>query len=171
MADVVFLRLLSESARTIQDRKRMRGRWELVYPPVEEIKPRDRPVLASALGEERSCGKGEATVSDIAGYVLDLRGQPSLAEGFFEASETIRNIEARTGEHAQLLILGDHPQLDRWKWLESGRARGYCSRAGVLWWPDIPLPCSMDWEIRLMQLFTQWNVPLRDANQENPDDN
>ena len=48
MADELFLRLLTETAKGAKDRPPLDGRWCLLYPAAKEIKADERPVLAAA---------------------------------------------------------------------------------------------------------------------------
>ena len=196
-ADELFVKLLTATAKGAKDRRPLDGRWRLLYPPAKEIKADERPVLAAALksaetppgddpGETTPRG-GPAIVrhGPIRGYVLDLRGKTPPPRDLIERSGGMKEFEARIGTGSPLLILGDSPILDTWKWLEldqpysSRSTEPYSSRSavmspsasprlrpGVLWWRDNSLPPSRESQLRLMQLFTEWNVFLGDIPQE-----
>ena len=138
----------------------------LLYPAAKEIKAGERPVLAAALKSAETDVGSEAESHKIRAYVLDLRGKTSPPADFFEETGAMKTIEARIGTQSPLLILGDNPILDTWKWLELDRAGHRSPRPGVLWWPDSSLPPSLDSQLRLMQLFTEWNISLGDISQE-----
>ena len=166
MADELFLRLLTETAKGAKDRPPLNGRWRLLYPAAKDIKAGERPVLAAALKSAEADVGNEATSQEIRAYVLDLRGKTSPPSNFFEGAGAIKTIETRIGTQSPLLILGDNPILDTWKWLELDRPHLRSPRPGILWWPDSSLPPSLDSQLRLMQLFTEWNISLGDISQE-----
>jgi hypothetical protein len=166
MADELFLRLLTETAKGAKDRPPLDGRWRLLYPTAKDIKAGECPVLAAALKSAEANVGNEAESRGIRAYVLDLRGKKSPPSDFFEGTGAARTIEARIGTQSPLLILGDNPILDTWKWLELDRSHHRSPRPGVLWWPDNSLPPSIDSQLRLMQLFTEWNISLETISQE-----
>jgi hypothetical protein len=157
MADELFLRLLKETAKGAPGRPPLDSRWRLLYPAIKEIKADQRPVLATAL---KSAKTDEAESCEVRANVLDLRGKTPPPSDFFEGTGIIKTIEARIGPRSPLLILGDNPVLDTWKWLKLDRAGHRSLRPGILWWPDNALPPSMDSQLRLMQLLTEWNISL-----------
>ena len=166
MADELFLRLVTETAKGAKDRLPLSGRWSLLYPPAKDIKTNDRPVLVAAMKSIVENVGNEAESPAIRAYVLDLRGRPSLPLDFFDGAGAIKTIKAQIGTHSPLLILGDNLILDTWKWLELDRRHHRSLRPGVFWWPDSSLPPSIDSQLRLMQLFTEWNISLEDNSQE-----
>ena len=166
MADELLFRLLGETAKGAKHRGPLDGRWHLLYPDAKDIKAGERPILASALDSAEVGVAGEANFRATGGYVLDLRGKPSPPSDFFTGAGGLQGIEARIDTRSQLLILGDDPKLDSWKWLKLDRAAGRSMRPGVLWWRDSSLPPSIESQLRLMHLFTEWNIPLRDNSQE-----
>jgi hypothetical protein len=166
VADDLFLRLLTETAKGAKDRRPLDGRWHPLYPAAKNIKAAERPVLAAALKSATSGIGSETESQEIRGYVLDLRGEKSPPSDFFAETDARRRIEARIHTRSPLLILGDKPVLDRWKWLELDRPAGRSSRPDVFWWPDNSLPPSLESQLRLMGLFTEWNVFLEDTPQE-----
>jgi hypothetical protein len=166
MADELLIRLLAETAKGAKDRPPLNGRWLPLYPAVKDIKAGERPVLAAALKSAETDIDGEAKLQAIHAHVLDLRGKASPPADFFEHTGVIRMVEGRIGAPSPLLILGDSPLLDTWKWLELDRQHHRSPRPGVVWWPDSSLPPSMDSQLRLMQLFTEWNISLEDISQE-----
>ena len=210
VADELFRRLLTETAKGANDRAPLGGKWRLLYPPAEEVKADERPVLAAALksaatlfdentnqtttmregGREivlasppdrNSDGSQEiAKHRPIRGYVLDFRGKTSPPQDLLERLGDRKTLEARIGTESPLLILGDSPVLDTWKWL---KLEPYASRSavkpsekpasappelppGVLWWRESSLPPSKASQLRLMQFFTEWNISLGDIPQE-----
>ena len=166
MADELFLRLLTETAKGAKDRPPLDGRWLLLYPAVKDIKAGDRPVLAAALKSAETDVGGEAKSPDIHAYVLDLCGTTAPPADFFEGTGILKTVEGRIGTPSPLLILGDSPMLDTWKWPELDRQHHRSPRPGVVWWPDSSVPPSLDSQLRLMQLFTEWNISLEDISQE-----
>jgi hypothetical protein len=173
MADELFLRLLAETAKGAKDRPPLDGRWCLLYPRGRDIKADERPVLAAALKSAEADAGSAAPSREIRGYVLDVRGKAPPRADFFAETGPIKTIQARIGVKSPLLILGDNPVLDTWKWLKPDRPEqrspGMASPRcppGVLWWPDNSLPASMESQLRLMQLFTEWNVSLGDISRE-----
>ncbi len=154
VADLLFLRLLTETAKGAEGRNPLNGRWRLLYPAAKKVPVTKQPVLAAAMKS------AETTSSDVRAYVLDLSGKASPSDDLFKTMPGLATIESRIGKESSLLILGDHPILETWKWLQADR-REHCSpRPGVVWLPNKSLPPSMESQLRLMQLFTEWNIPL-----------
>ena len=166
VADELLLRMLTETAEGVEDVERWNGRWCLLYPSVERIEKDRRPVLAAALKSvEVKYGTGATTSADaepcgIRGYVLDLRGSTALPESLLHELDAERAIEPRINERVPLLILGDSPLLDSWRWLKLDRQKSESSRPGVIWWPDRSLPPSLAGGLRLMGLLTEWDIYL-----------
>ena len=98
--------------------------------------------------------------------MLDFRGESRPPEDLFGDSGVLKKIEARIGKHTPLLILGDNPHLDTWKWLALDRQRQKSPRPGVGWRPNRELPASLESQLRVMETFTQWNILLGDASRE-----
>jgi hypothetical protein len=166
MTDRLFLRLLTEAAKGARGRSPLeKGRWRLLYPAAKAIEANERPVLAAALNSEAADVGDETESRETYAYVVDVRGKMSPPSDLFDAPG-MKTIEARISVRSPLLILGDDPILDSWKWLELDRPRHQSSRAGVLWWPDNSLPPSIDSQLRLMQQFTEWNISLEDISQK-----
>jgi hypothetical protein len=159
-ADTVFRRLLTDTAKGAKGRPPLDGRWCLLYPTAKEIRANERPVLAAALKSGMVIVGNKAPSPAARAYVLDLRGKALPPEDFFEQPDGVQMIEDSIGPDAPLLILGDKPILDTWKWLDLDRHTRRSSRPGVVWWPDSSLPPSSEDQLRLMQLFTEWNIPL-----------
>jgi hypothetical protein len=200
MADELLLRMLQETAKGAGDRRGLNNRWCLLYPPAKEIKPAERPVLAAAIKSAITNLDDAGDPSKIRAYVLDLRGgfryTPGRPGGFHPGESFgnffLRDLNEKTGAmklfeetssssyygispSTPLLILGNHPVLDNWKWLdENDPHRHHPSPAAaappmpprVIWLPDNALPASMESELRLMQLFTEWNVFLETNSKE-----
>ena len=60
----------------------------------------------------------------------EKRRRPKI---FFEGAGGLKTIEARIGTKTPLLILGDNPILDTWRWLKLDRAgQPYSSRSAVI---------------------------------------
>jgi hypothetical protein len=161
MADELLLRILAETAKGAKDRPPLDGRWCLLYPAIKDIKVDERPVLAAAL---RSAVVAESR--EIRGYLLDLRGGSRPPEDLFADSSVLKRIEARIDKHTPLLILGDNPHLDTWKWLALGRQQQKSPRPGVRWCPNSSLPASLESQLRVMEILTQWNILLGDTSRE-----
>lgn len=166
VADSLFLRLLAEAAREAAGRRRLDARWRLLHPAAGDVAPSQRPVLAAALGSLA----GDRDLPQA--YVLDLRSEAPLPADFFR-SPAMKDIESQDGRQPALLILGDTPALDRWEWLAVDRSGGEKDgpesprcRAGVVWLFDAALPPSVEVQLRLMQLFTAWNIPLEENHED-----
>jgi hypothetical protein len=165
VADELLLRVLSETAQGVKEVERWDGRWCLLYPAVEKIKKDRCPVLAAALKsvEEKSdtstATPAGARRCGVRGYVLDLRGS-TAPENLLDELDVERAVEPRIRESVPLLILGDSPLLDSWRWLKRDRQKSQSLRPGVIWWPDSTLPPSLSGELRLMGLLTEWDVFL-----------
>jgi hypothetical protein len=163
VADELLLRLLAEAARPRQEVLSLDDRWCLLYPATGQIKPDLRPVLAAALkwaeaaDGEQGADRKAAGRRYARGYVLDFRGGRPPAD-LMHRLDAKRKIEPLVDKASPLLILGDSPILDSWNWLKLDRSEHRSDRPGVIWWPDTSLPPSLAAELRLMQLFTEWNV-------------
>jgi len=166
VADELFLRVLSEAAKGAKDRPPLSGRWGLLYPAAKDVKADERPVLAAASRSMVPNAASQVQGRQIRAYVLDLRGKTPPPADLFETTNTVKTIEARVGAKSPLLILGDSPVLDQWKWLALDRPHQRSPRPGVLWWPDNLLPPSTGSQLRLMQFFTDWNISLGELPQE-----
>lgn len=165
MADELLLRILTETAKGAKDRSPLTGRWVLLYPAAREIDAGERPILAAAMKSTETNLDGDNESKAVRAYVLDLRGKISPLEDFF-ASGAIKTIENRIGLASPLLILGDNPTLDAWKWLALDRSRHQSPKPGVVWLSDGSLPPSISSQLRLMQLFTEWNISLESNSKE-----
>ncbi len=198
VTDALFLRLLAEAAKGAAGRRRLDGQWRLLHPAAGSLDPRERPVLAAALGslapaedgyvlqhgrdlpvrhpdKETAAGHPKMDRNVLSpstprpgAYVLDLRGDSPLPAGFFDGW-AVRDLEAHPGRQPPLLILGDDPALDRWKWLAvdrtgEGKDRPVSPRCrpGVIWLHAAALPPSVETQLRVMQLFTDWNIALEE---------
>lgn len=166
VADELLLRTLTETAKGTKDAQPWDGRWCLLYPSAESIEEDQRPVLAAALeSAEAKYGNGTASSADaglcnLRGYVLDLRGSTPPPENLLHELDVERAIEPRINQSVPLLILGNSPLLDSWRWLKLDRRKHQSSRPGVIWCPDRLLPPSLAGQLRLMGLLTEWNVFL-----------
>lgn len=156
IADELFLRLLAETANGAGERRSLGRNWRLLSPSKADVAPAERPVLASA---------SQPAGDEVAVFVLDVRGAAPVPDEFFERETKL--LEERVSAATPLLILGDRPVLDSWKWLQLDRREYRSSRAGVFWWPDNALPPSFASQLRLMQFFTEWNIALPSISQEN----
>ena len=177
MADELMLRILAETARGANDRSTLDRRWCLLYPAVEKIKIEERPVLFSALRLTAAGAGSDAASSaaaespEVGGYVLDLRGGSPLPDDLFADSGVVKKIEGRINKYTPLLILGDNRELDTWEWLELDREHQKSPRPGVCWLPDGSLPPSLGSQLRVMDVFTQWNTFLGDISREKDNEN
>ncbi len=195
IADELFLRLLTETARRVEGRPPLEGWFCLLYPPAKAITAAQRPVLAAALRRAVPLTPAGATAAEVAmrrnppaAFILDVRGKTPPSPDFFAQSGDVKAAEGLVGPRTPLLILGDSPVLDSWKWLKMDRLRERSPavadprpgvrglfkipvEAKVLWWRDSSLPPSLEAQLRLMQLFTEWNIFLGDNPQEVSNDN
>ena len=62
-------------------------------------------------------------------------------------------------EKDRLLLLGDDPILDQWKWLKLDREKKTIGRPVVVWLQD-DQPWKKTYEIPLMLKLTELGVPL-----------
>jgi len=61
-----------------------------------------------------------------------------------------------------LVILGDDPILDAWKWLKLDRKKKKTRREGSIYWlPDDTLPSTWETQVKLMQLLTELGVMIK----------
>ncbi|MEN6404889.1 MAG: hypothetical protein ABFC77_00305 [Thermoguttaceae bacterium] len=166
MADELFLRLLAETAKGDQKHPPLAGHWRLLYPMARDINNDNRPVLAAATKAMVEGVENETEPTQAQIYVLDLRGTPSPPSEYFDGASVLKTVESRINVRSPLLILGDDPALDAWKWLKLDRSHRQSPRPGVIWRPDDSLPPSIDSQLRLMQLFTEWNISLETISPE-----
>jgi hypothetical protein len=177
MADELLLRVLAETAKGASDRRPLDGQWRLLYPDREKVKSDKRPVLAAALksaeesADHRLAAAATSEPRKNCGYVLDLRGDARLPDEVFGDSGIVKSLEERIGKDTPLLILGDDPKLDTWRWLELDRERRKSPRPGVIWCPDDSLPASLESQLRVMDVFTQWHILLEDTFREKSNEN
>ena len=175
VADELFLRLLAESAKGAA--KAAAAGWSVAVALSGRQGGQGRPTAGVGGGDRRG-GAGRGRRADTRrnagrpGPGLRARSarQHAAARGSVRAT---RDQDGRgTGRRrAPLLILGDNAVLDTWKWLKLDRGRHRSPRPGVLWWPDSSLPPSLECQLRLMQLFTEWNISLGDISQEKHNEN
>ena len=162
-ADATLLGLLS-SAATESPRKCL---WHPVwfkYPAREDVKAKDRPILSAirsgGFWNRQDHPEGMPDYNAPIYKVLDLRGQKA------DLPEWIRNNAQqsldpkRSQPKTRLLILGDDPILDDWKWLKLDRTKKTINRPDVIWLSDNELPPSKESQIRLMLKLTELGVPL-----------
>ena len=160
-ADAALLALLTSAARG--SGPTLAGHpVRLIYPAREKIDAKERPILAAMQSAEpvaREGSKPDYQAPFI--YVLDLRGkEPPAAEGK-ELSDRCR--QAVEGQAmARLVILGDDPLLDGWKWLTLDREKkaAHVGDNAVVWLSDDELPPSAAQQVRLMMTFTEMGIPL-----------
>ena len=145
MADELFLRLLTETAKGAKDRPPLDGRWRLLYPAAKEIKADERPVLAAAMKSAETDVGGEAESPADSRLRARSARQDVAAGGFLRGGRApSRRSRLGSAHESPLLILGDNPILDTWKWLELDRRHHRSPRPGVVWCPTVRLPPSLD---------------------------
>lgn len=165
VADELFLRLLTETAKGGENQRPTEGRWSLLYPAAKAIKFRQRPVLASARKAveskygEVAAAAAESQRGNVRGYVIDLRGA-APPDNLWYRLDAERAIEPRIDQRTPLLILGDSPVLDSWRWLQLDRQHQKSPRPGVVWLPDGSLPPSLATQLHVMEFFTKLNIFL-----------
>jgi hypothetical protein len=155
-ADRLFLRVLLAAAQPMAAPKRQPCAIHLLWPPAAEVKPEDRPVLASALAAAKEPAPDRASSPGML-TVLDLRG-PAPPGPELEAA--MKAQQEAVGPDQPLLILGDDPALDRWTWLKLDRTKAASARPDVIWLPDDTAPGAWPARIRLMQVLTEYGIPL-----------
>ena len=162
-ADATLLGLLS-SAATESPRKCLWHPVWVKYPTREDVNAKDRPILSAirsgGFWKRQDHPEGKPDYNEPIYKVLDLRGPKA------DLPEWIRNNAQHSLDPKQsqpitrLLILGDDPILDDWKWLKLDRERKTIGRPDVIWLSDNDLPPSRDSQIRLMLKLTELGVPL-----------
>jgi hypothetical protein len=155
IADAVFLDLLKACAADTPA-----PAWktaDILYPPLKEIDPKARPVLASAARVRWG------DLADIPSrvYIVDLRGSQAVPQGLLRQ---LQLMEQRA--QVSLLILGDDPLLDECKWLKLDRRKKAADQRGVVWAFDDELGPSTENQIRLMLKLTELGVPLAPPSQQ-----
>jgi hypothetical protein len=116
---------------------------------------KQRPVLSAILfGPIKATGMGPRYVS-----ILDLRGKQPVTEELRNSLEKRNSVKKTSPE--RLLILGDDPLLDNWKWAGINRKKKKFKRGGITWLPDDTLPPSAENQIRLMLKLTEFGIPLK----------
>lgn len=158
-ADSTLLALLSAAAGAAS--VELKGHpVRFVYPPQEKLDPNVRPVLCAIRSVEpvpRPDQKPDYNLRMI--HVVDLRGHDAPAADADALSRQYR--DALEGQAAAtLLILGDDPLLDEWKWLKMDRAKKTIDNPRVTWIPDDELPPSSSTRIELMLKLTELGMPL-----------
>jgi hypothetical protein len=131
---------------------------DILYPSqriLEETK-KQRPVLTAASG-------AWDWIKDIPSrvHVIDLRGRTSPPPEF---GKTLKWLANRDGKSPPLLVLGDDPLLDNWKWANIDRKKRTFKRSGVVWMPDDALSPPQKTQIRLMLKLTELGIPLKILN-------
>jgi len=165
-ADATLLAILSAAAKA--EPPKIAGHpVEFIYPKKSELNAKERPVLSAVRSvepEPREDGKPDYNPPIY--FILDLRGKEEIRYPDGDLSEICRrSIEDRQAV-CELLLLGDDPMLDEWKWLKLDRAKKQIGAAGVQWLPDDDLPPSKESQIRLMLTLTELGVPLAPPEQE-----
>ena len=163
-ADMTLLKVLAATV----GKNREFHHWflpKVLYPPTKILTktPTRRPVLT--LGYKTwtttwSVGFGR--------HIIDLRGKDSPPAGF---RKTLKWVEDHNDREGPLLILGDDPLLDNWKWAKIDRKKKMFKQAGVFWLPDDTLPPSAKNQIRLMLKLTELGAPLRNFKWEKENEN
>jgi len=158
--------MLRAVIRRASDPKRIpvkRRRLQILYlshrEQDEQTLEQDRPVLADAMAFEF---KKPPVAPPLT--LVDLRGPAPLPDDLLT---TLRKSEAWFNEDHPLLILGDDPILDAWKWLKLDRSKQTTDKIpGVRWLPDDTLPAPMDAQVMVMNALSNEGVPLTETPQE-----
>ncbi len=152
-ADNTFRSVLSAAAEPA--RKLPQRMSDILYPSQKVLKESQehRPVLTAA-------SEAWDSIKDIPSrvYIIDLRGRTSPPPEF---GKTLKWLANRDGKSPPLLVLGDDPLLDKWKWAKIDRKQRASKRSGVLWLPDDALPPSEITQIKLMLKLTELGVFLK----------
>ena len=189
MADVLFVELLRAAAGLVKapgllDRPIRVVNLELADPSAAKADPslrgkralaraKLRPVLAAALfarSAKTADPDEEAVGGDARGpvFVLDLRGtdpQPRDIGG------TLARLSRDTTRNAPLLILGEDPILDGWKWLKLDRKKRTVGSSHVVWLSDDVLPANGVAKSRLMTELTRMGISIWHAGLETNHEN
>ena len=189
MADVLFVELLRTAAGpakapSLLDRQIRIINLELADASAAKADPslRDkralaraklRPVLVAALSAKpaKTPNPDEEAVMDDAGgpvFVLDLRGKDPQPK---DIGGTLARLSRETARKAPLLILGDDPILDGWKWLKLDRKKQTVAPGHVVWLSDDVLPADTIAKNRLMTELTRMKVSLWRARLETNHEN
>ena len=155
VADLTLQRiLLSAGARTETVSWRAP---RLLYPEANSLTRDRRPVLAGAFATS-------AKQESIPGaYMLDLRGRDDPPAAL---AEVLHAYEKSHDDSMPLLILGDCPLLDEWRWLKLERDKNRPGRSGVVWMPEDTLPPPAQEQVRLMLKLSELCIPLKEPLQE-----
>ena len=165
-ADATLLAILSAAAKA--EPPKIAGHpVEFIYPKKTELNAKDRPVLSAVRSVEPVLREDVKPDYNPPIYsILDLRGKEEIRYPDGDLSEICRNSIGARQAICKLIILGDDPILDEWKWLKLDRAKKQIGAAGVQWLPDDELPPSKENQVRLMLKLTELGVPLGTPEQE-----
>ncbi|MBN1343928.1 MAG: hypothetical protein JXQ73_14690 [Phycisphaerae bacterium] len=164
LADVILLTILERSAERARQ-EALRASVSLIGPKEEDIRSKDRPVLAR-LRFEKAMGPADILIVDLRG-----RGQldPNLGVRLKRADTLMRAQGGQTGG-ARLLVLGDDEVLDGWSAVKVNREKKTLGREGAIWLADDDLPPSSIGRIRLMGVLTKLKVPIWEDIEEKSND-
>ena len=140
VADEVFLRLLIAAAKSSAPQ---------LDRPVKMFWPRTWPRLTEGIRYNK----------DRTDPVVVIM----LNESFYPNEDVWKTRESLQGD--QIVILGDHPMLDEWKWLKLDRKKMNAGRDGVYWLPKYRLTNTQDHEWLMLKL-TELGVPLVPPSQQ-----
>ena len=140
---------------------------EFIHPLAAELSAKDRPVLAAVRSVEPVLHEDrKPDYNPPIYYVVDFRGQGDARRPGGDLSQTCRRAIEDRQPDCRLLVLGDDPVLDTWKWLKLDRAKKAIRHPGVVWLPDDRLPPSTEEQVRLMLRLTEFGVVLAPPEQE-----
>ena len=165
-ADATLLAILSAAAKAATQEV-VGHPLEFIYPKKSELNGKDRPVLSAVRSVEPVPRDDRKPDYNPPIYcILDLRGKERIQHPEGDLSAICRSSIGGRQALSTLIILGDDPMLDEWKWLKLDRAKKTVNRADVVWLSDDDLPPSKESRIRLMLKLTELGVPLGPPDQE-----
>ncbi|MCD4825554.1 MAG: hypothetical protein K8S55_13240 [Phycisphaerae bacterium] len=145
-ADATLHAILRNAARQTTRHWKMA---DVLWPKLVDIKTTTRPILSAAIKTWPITSAPPARV-----HILDLRGGKAPPQQLLKRLNELEKLKTNNKFHflTPLLILGDDPMLDEWKWAKIDRKKMKSRRADVTWVPDDSPPPSKKQQIRLIQI-------------------
>ena len=150
VADELLLEVLRIAAGSLPEPRPLRRM--IVLSADTDLGAPERTILAAA---SRATPAGDGV--DIL-TVLDLRGDTTWPPRHRRA---LAELEVQVSPTDPLLILGDDRLLDTWSWLRMDRKKQRIKeRPGLTWLQKDTIPPSAPARLRLMDVLTNYGVPL-----------